>query len=60
MHRAHDVQFADAVMIVLARAQRLRDDADHLATGLRRGIGDPAHQPYRAAPIDQADAAPGE
>ena len=40
--------------------QVLRDDADDLAAGGQRGVGDDAHQPDVAAAVDDADAGLGQ
>ena len=40
--------------------RRLRDDADHLAAGGQRRVGEGAHQPDPAAAVDDADPALGE
>ena len=60
MHRVHDVHLDAAAMADLALQQAVGDDADHLGAGLQRGVGGDAHQPDRAAAIDQAEAARGD
>ena len=44
----------------LAIHERLRDDADDLAAGLERRVGEQAHQPDRGAAVDDPEAALGE
>jgi len=57
MHGLDDMQFADSLMVMFARAQRFGDDADDLTSRRAGRIGDHAHQPDGAAAIDEADAA---
>lgn len=47
-------------MADLGALQALRDDTDHLATGIERRIGDHTHQADGATAIDQANAALGQ
>jgi len=43
-------------MASLATHQEARDDADRLAAGLQRGVGQHPHQPDAAAAVDQGYA----
>src|SRR3546814_14415893 len=58
MHRAYNAQLGQPAMRDLLFDQRLRDDANDLATARQHGIGDGAHQADSRAAIDQGDAAP--
>src|SRR4051794_6793248 len=60
VHRAHDAQVGDALVADLEVEDRLRDDADDLAAGLERRVGDRAHHADLPAAVDEAHAALGE
>jgi len=60
VHRADDVQAADAAMGHLAGGQGLGDDADHLPSGREGGVGQRSHQADAAAAVHDAEAAPRE
>ena len=52
----HDLEPGQAGVRHLVVHQVLRDDADDLAAGGQRGVGDDAHQPDVPAAVDDADA----
>ena len=56
VHRLHDLQPGQAGVRHLVVHQVLGDDADDLAAGGQRGVGDDAHQPDVPAAVDDADA----
>jgi hypothetical protein len=60
VHGVDDAQLLDAAMAQLARDEAARDDAQHLAAGGQRGVGDLAHQAGMAAAVDEAMAALAE
>ena len=55
MHVRRDDHFLNDRQRVLPRAEKLRNDAGDLAAMIQGRLGDGAHQPDRAAAIDQAD-----
>ncbi len=55
-----DVQLGQAGVRDLAVDEHLRDDADDLAAGGQRGVGERAHQTDGRAAVDDADAALGQ
>ena len=59
MHVGGDDQLRHLLQHHLAVLEELRDDAGHLAAMGHDGAGDDAHQPDRAAAIDEADAGLG-
>ena len=60
VHRLHDLQPRQAGVGQLVVHQVLGDDADHLAAGGQRGVGDDAHQADVPAAVDDADAGVGQ
>ena len=60
VHRVDDVQRRHAGMADLARHQRLRDHAGHLAAGRQHLVGDDAHQADVAAAVDEVVPALGQ
>src|SRR2546428_3810047 len=60
VHGADDPQLGEARVCELTRHERLRDDADHLATEGEYRVGEHSHEPDRTAAIDQAEPARGQ
>ena len=60
VERLDDAQLGQAVVCQLAIDQPARDDADDLAAGGERRIGDRTHHADAAAAVDDADPALGE
>ena len=60
MHVGDDVQFGAAGVGDFGIDQRLGDDSHHFSARRESRIGHRAHQAQPAAPIDNADSAPGQ
>ena len=60
VERLDDAQLGQAGVCQLAIDQPARDDADDLAAGRQRRVGDGAHHADAAAAVDDADPALGE
>ena len=57
VHGAHDAEIGKRAVRELARDERMRDDADGVATGGEHGVGDHTHQADGAPAEDESDAA---
>src|SRR2546425_1107553 len=57
VHAPHHPHLGEAGMGQLPRGQPPRNHADHLAAVGQRRVGEHAHQPHRAASVDEAELA---